>query len=1187
MDTYRIIRPLIVWIFGVAITLTPQPLLAQDHQAAPAEAERDTLVAAWSLPGLIMESSTTALDWCVRAGFAVSEWSQELTGTLTYADDGSVSYQPAPHDRLRVIFADERTFDFDIQDAAGYTEAGPDGFLNNDFRLRCRATAADQADLLLVAERAGSDGTLITTGSITFANDVYQIDTEATSDIYFESSFGGSEYRSQTALQGEVSGPGFALTLDETFFFNLVALGDESASTNQRRTNSQWTVAGQRYAFEGGGLNRSFRDGQPSRKDSEWQAFGAIRRGNQRVGTVSGRLDDDHFEVWATLPEGELRLEAIALTGAGATTPPAEAAGRGGSTDPTFDPGAPLLPAGEDERVRLAHALYRQMGLDEDTAQFMVQTLGVGDDAMATLVIVAARSFVVQHRYEDARALLEQTLADLPRFAGLADYEASLLSEIGKVDYYLGDLRQALAHLEAALAQFRAMENDEQQAVVLANLALIHESQAEYEAALAAYLEALDHQRSFEEQVKKAESGSLAQELATARLPLNLGTIYNNIGSLYQTLGEHEQAVSAYTEALAIQQAADDLSGEAVTLHNLGRLYTALDRRQEAVETLQAALAIARELGNRLAEGHIFGRLGDLYAANEEYDMALERYETALERFQEVGNTTGVAFTQNDMAVLFLEQEVYDQAEPLLLQAQTQFDALGYRADQAAVLSNLGYLYERQGDTAAALEHYRTAIDLVESIQGQLRVEEVKSAFLADQSNLYAYLVDFLWREGEAAEALDYTERARARAFLDLIANPRVDLYRAGDDPLVAQAEELRQRMVGLQNVIANERAKALEQQDQMQIDTLSGELEKTRGAYEQLLTRLKLTNPDYAEFVTAETVSLGAVQTEILAADITFISYFVLDERTLAWVIDQEGYQVVELAVSREELVDQVHYLRNLIAERDFDADSAADLYDTLFAPLTPHIRHSNLVVVPHDVLHYLPFGALWNAEQERFLIDDYVLTMAPSASTLPLIDTPTSSLRRLAAFGNPDGTLPHAEAEVKAVAQLFATQPVTGTRASEGRFYTQAGRADILHLAAHGRYDPFHPLHSYLALAADSRQDGRLEVQEILGLDLSGVNLVVLSACETALGTQTAGDELVGLTRAFLYAGAPAVVTTLWPVEDEATRALMVTFYRHLHSGMTPAQALQRAQSAVAAQPQWHSPYFWAAFTLTGGQR
>jgi CHAT domain-containing protein len=290
-------------------------------------------------------------------------------------------------------------------------------------------------------------------------------------------------------------------------------------------------------------------------------------------------------------------------------------------------------------------------------------------------------------------------------------------------------------------------------------------------------------------------------------------------------------------------------------------------------------------------------------------------------------------------------------------------------------------------------------------------------------------------------------------------------------------------------------------------------------------------------------------------------------------------------LAITHSELVAQVRYLRDLIAERDFDLERAADLYDTLFAPLTPHIRHANLIIAPHDVLHYLPFGALWDGEQERYLIDGYALTYTPSASTLPWIAKPTASLRRLAIFGNPDGTLPHAESEVQAVAKLFAAQPFTGTRATESRFYREASRADILHLAAHGRYDPLNPLHSYVALAGDNRHDGRVEVVEVFGLDLAGVNLVVLSACETALGEQSAGDELVGLARAFLYAGSPTVVTSLWAVDDEATRALMMTFYRHLRTGLTPAQALQSAQSAVAAQPQWQSPYFWAGFTLTGG--
>jgi len=148
-----------------------------------------------------------------------------------------------------------------------------------------------------------------------------------------------------------------------------------------------------------------------------------------------------------------------------------------------------------------------------------------------------------------------------------------------------------------------------------------------------------------------------------------------------------------------------------------------------------------------------------------------------------------------------------------------------------------------------------------------------------------------------------------------------------------------------------------------------------------------------------------------------------------------------------------------------------------------------------------------------------------------------------------------------------------------------SQVGSASILHVAAHGEYNPSNPLFSVLYLAGDADDDGRLEVHEIYGLDLTkATDLVVLSACKTDVGAVSAGDEVVGLNRAFLYAGTPTVIASLWNVDDEATTFLMGRFYTHLRQGMGKAEALQAAQTEVRNNLKWAHPYYWAAFVLTG---
>lgn len=145
--------------------------------------------------------------------------------------------------------------------------------------------------------------------------------------------------------------------------------------------------------------------------------------------------------------------------------------------------------------------------------------------------------------------------------------------------------------------------------------------------------------------------------------------------------------------------------------------------------------------------------------------------------------------------------------------------------------------------------------------------------------------------------------------------------------------------------------------------------------------------------------------------------------------------------------------------------------------------------------------------------------------------------------------------------------------------------GKIDLLHVAAHGICDPEHPLFSHLALAPGETSDGNLEVHEILaGLDLSGVNLVVLSACQSAAGKRGGGDDVVGLTRAMLYAGSTGVVSTLWNIDDEASARLMETFYTRLRGGDSAAAALRAAQRAMLRIEAYADPRFWAAFAITG---
>ena len=262
--------------------------------------------------------------------------------------------------------------------------------------------------------------------------------------------------------------------------------------------------------------------------------------------------------------------------------------------------------------------------------------------------------------------------------------------------------------------------------------------------------------------------------------------------------------------------------------------------------------------------------------------------------------------------------------------------------------------------------------------------------------------------------------------------------------------------------------------------------------------------------------------------------------------------------------------------------SSSFNQLYQQLIEPLQSHLSTSKLVIVPHHRLHYVPFAAL--TDGDKYLIDDYIISTLPSASVMGFLQEKRKpNNEQMLALGNPTLDLPFAQQEVESISNLYNSQTFLGVKATESTVWSQANQASILHLATHAQYNSISPLFSSLSFVEGEGYDGRLEVHELYGLDLTAAtNLVVLSACQTQIGELSKGDELVGLNRAFLYAGTPSVIASLWNVDDEATGLLMERFYSYLQSGESKAKALQLAQQDT--KEEFAHPYYWSGFVLTG---
>lgn len=570
------------------------------------------------------------------------------------------------------------------------------------------------------------------------------------------------------------------------------------------------------------------------------------------------------------------------------------------------------------------------------------------------------------------------------------------------------------------------------------------------------------------------------------------------------------------------------------TLIELGRARAAAARWPDARESFQRAV----DLGDRLRSPHLsaMGRNGLAAAAAAAGDMelAVREWEAAL---SQASQPELVAFTN----------------------------------------ARLGRAYFRLGRLPEAERSLRTAVANFEDIRSLLQSEELREAFFEDKESVYESLIFVLLAQRKVREAFDMAERARARAFLDLLGN-RVTLSR--NEALLAEERRLQERIAALK--AAAEDAPAAPQ-----------DLERARDAYQAFLQRTRQANREQASLITVEPLTLAEVQA-LLPPGALLLEYFVTTRgQTLVWAVASDRVAVSRIHESQQALGERIQAFRDAIASRTRQAEveeQALALGDLLVRPALARGIPAELIIVPHDVLHYLPFHAL-KVSADRYLIQEAPLYYFSSASLMQFTRQKRGTGPPIPlALGNPDLhdpqlNLRYAEREVQAVAELVPGALVfTRQEATKARSRELAPQRNLLHFATHAELDEEDPLGSALRLAPTPTDDGRLDVQEIFGLELHA-SLVVLSACETSLGKRNPGDEIVGLTRAFIYAGTPSVITTLWKVNDRASFELVQEFYRQLQRGQSKVEALRQAQ--LDTQQKYPHPYYWAAYQLTGEPR
>lgn len=500
-----------------------------------------------------------------------------------------------------------------------------------------------------------------------------------------------------------------------------------------------------------------------------------------------------------------------------------------------------------------------------------------------------------------------------------------------------------------------------------------------------------------------------------------------------------------------------------------------------------------------------------------------------------------------------------------------------------------------------ALASFRRAVDAIERMRGGVAADEFKATFLRDKIGAYEDTIAACLDEGSPElidEAFRLVESSKSRALADLLARYARRPETGSGSRTRDIGDETRARLLKLiedlnwyssQAVLENDRG---DQRRSVVANSYTRHVIDCERQVAQLFRRLQVEDPDFSSIQRMPAASASDLQ-QALEEGEQAIEYFTTGDELSAFVASRNRVTVVRAIASKLDLEELLASLRFQIEKFSYGASyvdahfwqlkEATDLclsklYEAVFSPLERIVNHQHLIIIPHGLLHYLPFQALCD-NRGSYLIDRFEISYAPSAAVLKLCRAKKNYARsnKLVAFGITEPGTPGIEDELRTLGDMFPDSVMlAGMEATHDNLMRLAPQARFLHIASHGHFRRDNPMFSFLKLA-----DSRLSFYNLLDLKLNA-EMVTLSACHTGMNKVFPGDELHGLMRGFLYAGAPALIMSLWAVNDRSTSELMSEMYSLIRAGVNKRSALRRAQLAI--KDEYGHPYYWTPFILMG---
>ncbi len=729
--------------------------------------------------------------------------------------------------------------------------------------------------------------------------------------------------------------------------------------------------------------------------------------------------------------------------------------------------------------------------------------------------------------------------------------------------------------------------------------------------------------------------GSARQLAAGNNMPLLVSQCDYNICYLYFLQGQYTKALEMLNSVRKQMNECGDRWHSALCNLDQSEIYLELNMHQDAIELAEQAFDGFKSLGMayEMAKAVVFMGIAHNHLHN--YGKALELFDRSRAMFREQGNEVWLSLIDLYQGIVYFQTGRYYESLDLARKAHEFFSESGLKTKGIYAQLLIARLYlqlgdverawsearaaaEKQGEASApwlgyqiqyllgdiltrrdeineARAAFRNAIKELEILRTNIHTDELRMTFLMDKLKIYEALVQASLEVGDPEslrEAFEAVERAKSRTLVDLLANNITAVHpnRESDSALAEYLRTLREELNWYYTRINIEEQKTPPMSGRT-VQTLVEEVHKRENELMKLLRQVSGEPAGYVTLQRVITSSLEEIQ-ESIPLDTVLIEFYSVGDEVIAFALTRDGFQVFREVASQSALRTSFELLRFQLTKFNLGPAYIAKfegklleatkehlqaLYEDLIPPIQSALQGRRAIVfVPHGFMHYVPFHALFDGE--RYLIDDYEISYAPSAtiyrSCFPSDSRPCADPL---VIGVPDVRAPQILDEVHNIASVFQNAKVfVGADATVDRLREFSTSARLIHIASHGSFRNDNPMFSSIQLG-----DTWLSLFDIYNLRTSA-ELVTLSGCGTGMSKIVGGDELVGLVRGFLYAGARSLVVSFWDVHDQTTADFMKNFYSNLAASGTRWQSLRSA--ILALKETRPHPYYWAPFIGIG---